>query len=136
MLVVESYNLLLAGDNPGLDRCGTVFESLNSIGCNAHVFEQIQQCVSRGTRAGYAGEGHGHAEIAQVAGHVGRAARILGFAGDMHHRNRSLRGDARDLPPDESIQHEVAEHKNVEALKPRDELSCLTGVYIMPACHA
>ena len=51
-------------------------------------------------------------KLPDIARHVGRAARIVGFAGHFHHRDGRLRRNARYPAPDELVEHEIADHQN------------------------
>ena len=66
-------------------------------------------------------------ELADIAGYVGRAARIVGFAGDVHHWDGRFRGNARDLAPDELVKHKVADDEDALAGEPGDEAAEARG---------
>ncbi len=51
-------------------------------------------------------------KLPQIARDVGSATRVKTLAGDLHHGNRSFRRNAAHFPPDELVEHQVANDEN------------------------
>jgi hypothetical protein len=59
---------------------------------------------------------HQRTERGDVHGYIGGAARLMTAVGCPHHRHGSLGRDALDISPDVAIEHQVADHEDVDLL--------------------
>ena len=80
-----------------------------------------EQAFSGAVLTDHAGHIHVRAQRGHIQRHVPGPARHLGFAGDLHHRHGGFRGNPADRPPEEMIQHQVADDQRFDMRKSLDE---------------
>ena len=69
----------------------------------------------------------GHAQRGQIAGDVGRAAGHETFALEFNNRHGRFGRNARDVAPNELVEHHVAEDKRAGFARGSQDLSCARG---------
>ena len=131
-LAVHAHHLLVAGDDAGFHSGGDRRILLRPRAVSMPRFpQQVTAAVGHAESAPASPiTAVCCGEFADVARHVGRAAGIIRFARDVHHRHRRFGRNARDLPPDELIQHEVADHQDALAGEAGHESTQASGIEI------
>ena len=95
---------------------------VSSAGFGARVAQLGAHALARAVCADDADDRGAHAERAQVGEHVGRAAEVDSLAAYVHDGDGRLGRDARDVAPDELVEHHVAEDDHVAQAHRRDDL--------------
>ena len=90
-------------------------------GVDLLVAQEREQAPARFVVADHAGDARGRAEAGEIARHVGRAAGIGRAPLHVDHRHGRLGRDARDLAPEEFVQHQVADDEDAAPRKPVED---------------
>ena len=111
-LAIHADDLLVAGDDAGLDDGVVIGILLDGLNVDAFVGEEALEGVRVGVGPDHAENGGVGGEFAEVAGDVGGAAGVLGLAVHLDHGDGGFRRDAADAAPDELIEDEIADDQD------------------------
>ena len=114
---VHAHDLLLVRDDAGLDARVPRRIFHQPAAADVLLGQQGQQLHRRVVLADGPEQFRRGFQRHEVAGHVGRAAGHETFAGEIHHRHRRFRRDARDAAPDELVEHHVADDEHAGLLR-------------------
>ena len=109
---VDAHHLLIACDDSGFHGGEIGVVPLHRGRIDPRGPQQAEQALP--LRVGPHDSHHRGArgKFPHVTGYVCGAAWVIRFPGYVHHGDRRLRRDARNLAPDEFIEHEIADHEN------------------------
>ncbi len=123
VLPVGADHLLVVGDDAGLDGGGPLGRTPpGPLVADAPLGQQAPQVARRLVPAAEGEEHHLGAQGPDVGGHVGRAAQLDRLALQAHHGHRGLGADAVHPPPEEAVDHAVADHGQAAAREAGDDV--------------
>jgi hypothetical protein len=108
---IHADNLLLAGNDPGLDDGGDFGGLDETVDGDTIMCEKGSQPRSRRVAANQAADLDAVAKRPKITRNVGGTAGITGLTLHFDDRHGSFRGDAGDLAPDEFIQHDIPDYQ-------------------------
>jgi hypothetical protein len=119
ILPIQAYDLLMARmrDDAAFLRGLELTFDKNPLGRNPDLLESLEQSPSRLIASYDAASRHPAPETSNIVGYVSGTPEAIALRDYPKHRNRRLRRDPVDIPPDKPIQDEIAHHQEMAAME-------------------